>query len=169
MTVIAFTKVAKAYGWLSNMSPHPVPWDGRTWRTCEALFQARRFDASVHGEIIDGIYSATSPIAAKGVARDHVDKMCVTPQSAEDLDHMRDVLRLKIEAHSMLRAELISTGDTLIVEDVSSRPHGSALFWGAARCLDGWNGVNQLGRLWMELRTSLREHALSAPGQMALL
>jgi len=37
---IAFKKVREAYGWMSNMSPHPI----QTWRTAEALFQALRFD-----------------------------------------------------------------------------------------------------------------------------
>lgn len=41
--VIAFTKVKSPYGWLGNMSPYPVHYQGRTYRTTEALF--RRFDS----------------------------------------------------------------------------------------------------------------------------
>jgi len=157
MTCVSFTKVALPFGWLSNMSPHSVTWSGRIWRTCEALFQALRFDAVKHAEIVSLIHEATSPIAAKGVAKSHVDKMYVTPQSPEDLDNMRAVLRLKIKTYPALREQLLATGDALIVEDVTSRPHGSSLFWGAQRDLDGWSGVNQLGKLWMELRSKLVE------------
>jgi predicted NAD-dependent protein-ADP-ribosyltransferase YbiA (DUF1768 family) len=35
--------VEEEYGWLGNMSPHPVKYEGKWWLTAEALFQALRF------------------------------------------------------------------------------------------------------------------------------
>ncbi len=35
--VIAFCNVSAPYGWLGNMSPHPIEADGVVWRTAEAL------------------------------------------------------------------------------------------------------------------------------------
>jgi len=35
---ILITKVKEPSGWLSNMSPHPVSYAGKRWRTYEALF-----------------------------------------------------------------------------------------------------------------------------------
>lgn len=53
---------------------------------------------------------------------------------------------------------LLDTGDELIVEDVSARPNESGIYWGAAKMPDGtWHGNNQLGKLWMDIRTQLRE------------
>lgn len=53
MNVITFTKVALPYGWLGNMSPHPIVVAGKTWKTAESLFQALRFaeDDPVREEI----------------------------------------------------------------------------------------------------------------------
>src|SRR5258708_103404 len=84
--VIAFTKVALPYGWMGNMSPHPITLVGRTWRSSEALFQAGRF--SLGDPIREEIRAQTSPMAAKMVAKREKDKMVVIPQSQEDLQLM---------------------------------------------------------------------------------
>ena len=41
---ISFTKVSLPFGWLGNMSPFPILYEGKEWKTTEALFQALRFD-----------------------------------------------------------------------------------------------------------------------------
>lgn len=154
MQIISFTKVDLPYGWLGNMSRHAVMCDGRMWRTCEALFQAKRFNDAI---VVDLIHAAASPMSAKMTAKMHRAKMVIEPQSSVDLDNMRAVLRLKIATHPQLGEQLRMTGDAIIVEDVSARPHGSGMFWGAQRLPDGttWKGDNQLGKLWMELRAEL--------------
>lgn len=43
MNVIAFTKVSLPFGWMSNMSPHPIVHHSCEWPTAEHLFQALRF------------------------------------------------------------------------------------------------------------------------------
>jgi ribA/ribD-fused uncharacterized protein len=152
--IIAFTKVALPYGWLGNMAPYPVTHGGKTWRTAEALFQALRFEDE---SIREAIRQETSPMAAKFVAKKHKAAMVVEPMGAADLDNMRLVLRLKLQAHPALRRQLLATGEARIVEDCSRRPHGSGLFWGAALREGRWVGENWLGRLWEEWRASLRE------------
>ena len=153
-TDIAFTKVRMAHGWLGNMAPFPIQADGRLWRTSEALFHARRF---TDAEAIDAIHGATSPMQAKLIAKAHASKMVIEPRSAADVDNMRSVLRLKIDQHPQLKAMLLDTHGR-IIEDCSARP--TAIFWGARRTSDGWEGQNMLGVLWMELRDQLR-HELS--------
>ncbi len=83
--------------------------------------------------------------------------MVVEPRSPADLDNMRLVLRLKLQAHPALRRQLLATGAARLVEDCSSRAKGSGLFWGAALREGRWVGENWLGRLWEEQRVSLRE------------
>lgn len=157
--IIAFTKVALPHGWLGNMAPFPVTHGGREWRTTEALFQALRFsDEAVRREIRE----QKSPMTAKMVAKKHRAAMAVAPMGQADLDNMRLVLRLKLEAHPRLRRLLLETGEAQLVEDCSSRARGSGLFWGAALRDGEWVGENWLGRLWMELRAELRDQA-SAP------
>ena len=153
-SIITFTKVALPFGWLGNMAPYPVTYGGKAWRTTEALFQALRFEDE---SIQEAIRQEKSPMAAKMVAKRHKSKMVVVPMGAADLDNMRLVLRLKLQAHPALRRQLLATGAARLVEDCSRRPHGSGLFWGAALREGRWVGENWLGRLWEELRASLRE------------
>ena len=152
--IIAFTKVALPFGWLGNMAPYPVTYGGKTWRTTEALFQALRFEDE---SIRESIRQKASPMAAKMIAKKHKASMVVEPMSSADLDNMRLVLRLKLQAHPALRQQLLATGAARLVEDCSRRAKGSGLFWGAARREGQWVGENWLGRLWMEVRGSLRD------------
>ncbi len=153
--MISFTKVRLAFGWLGNMSPHPVTYRGKVFRTTEHLFQVLRF--AWDDPIVEMIIAQSSPMSAKMAAKGSVQKMIVVPQSEQDLDNMRLCLRLKVEAHPNLRDQLLATGDEEIVEDCSNRQRGSGLFWGMGLQGDGtWKGENILGKLWMELRTELR-------------
>lgn len=147
--MILIGKVKEPFGWLGNMSPYPVVWEGLTYLTNEALFQSLRFDDHA---IREAIRAQKSPMSAKFVAKREKARMVVKPLSEQDLDNMRLCLRLKIEQHPDLRAMLLDTGEEDIVEDCTKRPRGSGLFWGAANKDGVWNGENWLGRLWMERR-----------------
>jgi predicted NAD-dependent protein-ADP-ribosyltransferase YbiA (DUF1768 family) len=154
MQTISFTKVSLPYGWLGNMAPFPVVHEGVEWRTTEALFQALRFAPG--SPVREMIREQKSPMAAKMVAKKHASERVVTPLTDADLDLMRLVIRLKVEQHPRVREDLLSAGDRLIVEDVTKRPGGTGLFWGAALQGGAWEGGNALGLLWMELRDNLR-------------
>lgn len=149
MTIIAFKKVRDPFGWMSNMSPHPI----NSYRTAEALFQALRFNDA---EIINLIKAEKSPMGAKMVAKRYTEHMSVQPRSEQDLNNMRWVLGQKLRGHPELKQELLGTGDATLIEDVTARQSDSGLFWGAG--LQGecnWVGENHLGKLWMELRDKL--------------
>ena len=152
MKAIGFTKVALPYGWLGNMSPHPVQFEGQEWRTAEALFQALRFQDP---EIKEEIRSQKSPMAAKFVAKKYRSQMQVEPISDQDLENMMMCVRLKLKSNPQLIDELKSTGDLLIYEDVSSRMRGNNLIWGASFQEGELIGENQLGKIWMWIRSSI--------------
>ena len=160
LDIVSFTKVSLPYGGLGNMAPYPVVFEGKTWRTSETLEQGLRFLAVGREDIAEEIRASKSPMGAKMVAKKNYALLGDRASAAakrEDLDRMRTVLRLKFEAHPALRAELLSTGDALLIEDVSARPSASGLYWGMARNGDGsWRGENRLGILLGELRSSLR-------------
>jgi predicted NAD-dependent protein-ADP-ribosyltransferase YbiA (DUF1768 family) len=153
MGIIAFKKVKDAYGWMSNMSPHPI----HGYRTAEAAFQALRFaDQSIR----DLIKAEKSPMGAKMMAKKHADKMVIKPRSEPDLMLMSGIICTKVLAYPELKKELLATGDAEIIEDVTGRPNESGLFWGAALMPDArdghdWVGENNLGKIWMYWRTKL--------------
>ncbi len=152
---IVFSKVKLPYGWLSNFSRHPVEYDGRQWRTTEALFQSLSFDDEA---IREEIRTKSSPMVAKWTAKKYIrlGKNVVEPQSQQDLENMLLVLRLEVEQHPDLRQKLLDTGDETLIEDCGNRPGGSCTFWGAVRKGRRWQGENTLGKLWMRLRDELR-------------
>ena len=119
------------------MAPYPIRHAGKTWRTSEALFQAMRFDDEA---IQEEIRQKKSPMAAKFVAKRLKRQMTVVPQSDLDLAQMEHVLWLKLEQHPDLKEKLLETGESQIVEDSTSRPRGSGLFWGAALKDGQWVG-----------------------------
>ena len=148
---IWFNKVNEPYGWLGNMSPHPVMYEGQEWRTAEALFQALRFNDP---QIREAIRTQTSPRGAKMKAKrnDYRPMRVVEPMSDQDLANMRLCLRLKFDAHPELRRRPLATGTALIREDATGRDGPRDGFWGARRTERGVEGDNMLGRLLIELR-----------------
>ena len=64
--MIKFTKASLPYGWLGNMAPFPVMYNGKKWLTIEALFQALRFE---NEKIIEEIRLEKSPMGAKMKAK----------------------------------------------------------------------------------------------------
>jgi ribA/ribD-fused uncharacterized protein len=150
--VTSFTKVALPFGWMGNMSPHPVTYNGKNYRTTESLFQCLRVTDETVAELIR---AEKSPMAAKMVAKRYKESRVVEQGSERDLENMRLCLRLKVDQHPDLKAALLATGDTTIVEDTTNR--NKIDIWGA-KLKDGvWVGENVLGKLWMELREKLRE------------
>ena len=133
------------------MSPHPVTWDGETWRTTEALFQALRFH--VGSGIREEIRAEKSPMSAKLKAKTYKDQMVIVPCSVSDLQNMVNVLKLKLETHDEVERCLRETGSAFVVEDCTKRQRGSGLYWGAALQDGHWVGQNVLGQIWMNLRS----------------
>jgi ribA/ribD-fused uncharacterized protein len=162
---IVIRKVAEPGGWLSNMSPHPIEYRGQKWWHSEGLFQALRF-APDDEEAREAVREPRSPMRAKMIAKRFKARHMVRPLSDQDVENMRLCIRLKLASHPALRRRLIASGESLLVEDCSSRGRrANNLFWGAVRvvvadpdCSLGyvWEGRNMLGRLWMEERSRLQ-------------
>lgn len=153
--IVTFTKVSLPYGWLGNMSAHPVPYKEIVYPTAEHLFQALRFseDHIIQTEII----KYNSPMKAKMMCKPYLPECIITPRSEKDIENMLMVLLLKIDTHLDLREQLLNTGDSIIIEDVTKRPNESGLYWGAAWNGTVWNGTNMLGQCWMNIRSLIKE------------
>jgi ribA/ribD-fused uncharacterized protein len=64
------------------------------------------------------------------------------------VDIMRDILRAKVQQHPYVRRKLLATGDRTLIEN-SWRDS----YWGWG---PNYNGLNMLGKIWMEIRAELR-------------
>ena len=157
--VVSFTRVSLPYGWLGNMAPYPIDFNGKIWKTSEALFQALRFKDEA---IQDLIRAEKSPMGAKNVMNENTASLVIEKHGAKDLMNMKMCLKLKLHQHPSLVAELIATGDKIIIEDVTKRGDvGGNLFWGAMRVENEngfhWVGNNALGKLWMDIRETYKK------------
>jgi N-glycosidase YbiA len=147
--LISFSKVSEPNGWLSNMAPYPVIYDGKEWRTTEALFQALRYDDPAIREIIR---NEKSPMSAKMVAKKYKDKRVVEPLSEKDIENMKLCVKLKIDQHPKIQMLIKATGSRKIYENIGSRSKKNDLFWGAKLINGTWEGNNMMGKIWMEMR-----------------
>ena len=146
---IGFRKVRDSYGWLGNMSAHPIEYKGKIWRTCECLFQCLRFEDE---DIIEMLRNKRSPMTVKMKSKKYKDRMVVEVMSGRDVDNMRLVVGLKYEQYEWIKEELRKLRGKVIYEDVSNRRGGKRkLFWGGKLEGGQFIGENVLGKIWMEL------------------
>ena len=150
MKNVWFKKVAEEYGWMGNMAPYPIKFDGKVWRTSEALFQSMRFDDDSVKEIIRG---EKSPISAKLKAKKYKDQMVVVPTKELDVENMRKCVKMKFDQHPQLKRQLINTKDAFIYEDIGNRNGERHKFWGAKKWSESeGDGNNMMGKILMDLR-----------------
>lgn len=142
--VVRFYSVNDACGDLSNFAEYPISVDGVKWPTSEHYFQAQKM---VDPRDREAIRRATSPAEAARKGRDRSKKIRRDWESAK-VDVMRRALDAKVRQHPQIQELLLSTGDAKLVEHTENDD-----YWGDGG--DG-RGKNMLGRLWMELRDTLR-------------
>lgn len=128
----------------SNFSAFTTQWKGKLYPTSEQAYQAERYEDESTKELIR---TARSAHEAFVYAMTHKDA------DRKDWDDvrvsiMKDILRAKVEQHPYVKQKLLESGTKELIED-SWRDD----FWGWGPNKDG---KNQLGKLWMELRSELR-------------
>jgi ribA/ribD-fused uncharacterized protein len=169
MSIIAIRKVDEPYGWLGNMSPHPVYFEGTLFKTSEHLFQWGRFRG--YPEIQKDLIAQPSPMGLKMKVKKYRKAMEAEGtwvyDEAKDIQWMRECLRLKIRRYADLMRKLKASHPHRIVEDCSNRKGGSGMFWGAALIDGEWVGRNVLGELWMEIREELLREEGGSEGQLS--
>lgn len=135
---------------LSNFSAFAIDWEGHRFSTSEHAYQWDRFqgrelgiDAAHVGEMIRTAPSAhlAFSIAQQNKALQRSDWNSIK------VSRMRQILNAKVKQHEYVRRKLMETGRRELVEDAWRDS-----FWGSGA--DG-RGENHLGKLWMEIRSSL--------------
>ena len=129
------------FDWLSNFFPCPVEFEGLTFGNTEAVFQAAKTLDMEEREKFVGL----SPLIAKRKGR---RVKLRSDWEAVKIEVMREVLRCKFSQNPELKAKLIATGDSELIEGNNWNDR----FWGVCR----GKGQNHLGRLLMELRAELK-------------
>lgn len=141
--MIKFWRTSDRYGCFSNFSFHPITVEGKRYATTEHFYQSRK---TTDPEMQEQVRVASSPKKAKNLA-------CELPLRPdwEDIkfDVMLEALRRKAAQYEFIREKLLETGDEIIAED---SPKDA--IWGLGK--DG-NGMNLLGKAWMQIRKELRE------------
>lgn len=145
MRIITFYSVGGEYGCFSNFAPYPIVLKGQMWPTSEHYFQAQKFAGTEHEE---AIRLASSPMIAARMGRSRSWPLRLDWESVKD-SIMREAVHAKFTQHQELRAQLLGTGETLLVEHTARDR-----YWGDGG--DG-SGQNRLGQILMEVRSELRE------------
>lgn len=143
----------------SNFSSFAVEWRGFLYPTSEHAYHAAKFmnnhgqawgygsKGANRGVVISCIQGARSAYEAFNLA--HIfPELVRTDWGAVKVAVMEDIVRCKLQQNPYCKKKLLQTGDLDIVED---SPKDSFWGWGPER-----NGRNELGRIWMKLRTELR-------------
>ncbi|KAL5516951.1 hypothetical protein EMCRGX_G002410 [Ephydatia muelleri] len=139
---IFFYNRGEPYFEFTNFAEYPIQLDGKTWRTTEHYFQAQKFVGTPYEEVVR---TANSAREAFSLSRQ--------PQASQWLRKdweqvkvgvMYKALVAKFSQHSELRATLLGTRDSELVEHTKNDS-----FWGDGG--DG-SGQNQLGQQLMRVR-----------------
>jgi ribA/ribD-fused uncharacterized protein len=138
---------------LSNFSAFTLQWNGLRFDTSEAAYHWEKFTGGftfdelvIRKTIQEAIQTAPSAHEAFKIAKRNKDLRRSDWDNVK-VDIMREILRSKVNQHEYVRRKLLATGDRELVEN-SWRDD----FWGWGPNKDG---KNQLGKLWMEIRSQL--------------
>ncbi len=128
----------------SNFSSFMLSWKGKDYMTSEHVYHSERFNEEERKEAIRSRRSAHD---AYTYAQEH------KPLQRSDWNEikvsvMKEILREKVKQHPYVLKKLLESVDRPLVED-SWRDD----FWGWGPNKDG---VNMLGKLWMEVRDEIR-------------
>ena len=129
----------------SNFSSFTVRWRNRLWLTSEHAYHAAKF-MDTHPEIVEEIFSAQSAYEALQIAKRNKD-LVPKDWGKRKVPTMEDICQQKLLQHSYIQKKLSQTFGKIIVED---SPVDSFWGWGPDR-----NGRNELGKIWMRLRTKM--------------
>lgn len=142
--VIRFYSVGDAYGEFSNFAPFPITLAGKRWPTSEHYFQAQKF---ADPGLREKIRKAKTPMIAARLGRDRSSPLRRDWESVK-VQVMTDAVLAKFTQHEDLRALLLATEDSLLIEHTENDD-----YWGDGG--DG-SGKNMLGRILMRVREQLR-------------
>src|SRR3989344_5105552 len=140
----------KFYIYFSPYTAHAIEIDGVVYPTLEHAYQCQRY---TDPKIIEEIRKAHSPVKAWEVSYKYKHLQIPEFKSEEHkLKVMKMLMRLKVEQHEEIHQALLDSGDSKIIKHIVTYPLGDG-FWDDG--VDG-NGLNHIGKLWMEIREEIK-------------
>jgi ribA/ribD-fused uncharacterized protein len=139
------------YIYFSPYTAHTIEIDGVVFPTVEHAYQCQRY---TDPKIIEEIKNAKSPVKAWETSSKY--KRLQIPEFKNEeykLQVMKKLMLLKALQHEEIRKALIDSKDLKIVKHIVTYPPGDG-FWDDGE--DG-NGLNHMGRMWMEIRDELSD------------
>jgi ribA/ribD-fused uncharacterized protein len=124
--------------------------EGVVYPTVEHAYQCSRYtDQKIKNEIL----SARSPVKAWEVSCKYKHLQIPEFKDSEyKIDIMKKLMKIKALQHDEVKKALMDSGDLEIVKKILTYPSGDG-FWDIGE--DG-KGLNQMGRIWMEIRAELK-------------
>ena len=153
MAGLVIDKFSGTYEFLSNFHLCDISFEGLTYGSVEAAFQAAKIKMdtpSMTNELREPFVYMT-PSKAKRAGR----RCTLRPDWEEVKDGvMLDILRYKFTQHPDLAAKLLATGDAELIEGTTWHDN----YWGNCTCEKciGKSGKNQLGKLLMQVREEIK-------------
>ena len=133
---------------LDNFSAFAFIYEDIRFHTVEHAYQAYKFKDTAP-EIFNEIVNCFSSDEARRIAHRNEDKVDAKWDDIK-VDLMEKFLRAKLEQNPFVSKKLLETRDYLICED---SPIDT--FWGIG---EDKKGRNELGKIWMKLRSELQEN-----------
>ncbi len=127
------------YAFLGNRFPCRFAWDGLTYGSVEAAFQASKCTDEAERKVY------ASCLADKAALRGR-EQVPYPGWEEERLDIMESIQQAKYEQNTELMRKLADTGNRILINGNSKQD----TFWGVD--LYSWQGENNLGKLIMKIR-----------------
>jgi ribA/ribD-fused uncharacterized protein len=143
---IIFYRANDEYGFLSNLHPCNVVFEGKAFSSAEAAFQYGKPSDMM---VAEWLVSAPKPRFCALAAHALLPYDVKPEWPSTKVTRMKYVLRAKFGQHKELRDNLLGTGKAKLIEGSPTDE-----FWGVGK---SGEGKNLLGKLLMEIRQELRE------------
>lgn len=141
------------YIYFSPYTAHAIEVDGVLYPTVEHAYQCQRY---TDPEIVEEIRFAHSPMKAWEASSKYKHLQIPEFKNGEyKVAVAKKLMRLKAEQHEEVRKFLLDSGDVKIVKHIVTFPPGDG-FWDDGK--EG-EGLNHMGKIWMEIRDELRNVA----------
>jgi ribA/ribD-fused uncharacterized protein len=140
----------KFYIFFSPYTAHTILLNEIIYPTVEHAYQCQRYTDQ---NIIEEIRNAPSPVKAWEISGRYKN-MQLPDFKEKKLEVMKMLMRLKVVQHEDVRIALLDSDNLKIVKHITTYPPGDG-FWDDGK--DG-NGLNHIGKMWMEIREELKEN-----------
>jgi len=135
--------------YFSGYSDHAIEINGVVYPTLEHAYHCLRYS---NQKIVEEILSTKNPFLAWSISQKYKN-LQLADFPYRKLKIMKELIELKTSQHDDVRMALLDSKDLKIVKHITKGAPADG-FWDDGE--DG-KGLNNVGKIWMEVRSKLRE------------